>query len=138
MKLKYLLVKILLLTFISVTAQSNSKKIAELDAYIQKGIELWKPPGFAVTVVKDGEIIGRGHNSVLLLNDPTAHAEVMAIRDACKRLGDFQITDCDLYTSCEPCPMCLGAIYWARPDKVYYGSNQSDAANIGFDGEVIT
>jgi len=92
---------------------------------------------FGAIIVKDGEIIGRGHNSVLLLNDPTAHAEVMAIRDACKRLGDFQITDCDLYTSCEPCPMCLGAIYWARPKNVYYACTRADAAAIEFDDDFI-
>ena len=70
-------------------------------------------------------------------NDPTAHAEVNAIREACKNLNSFQLEGCDIYTSCEPCPMCLGAIYWARPDKVYYGSNQIDAANVGFDDAFI-
>ena len=92
---------------------------------------------FGCIVVKDGEIIGRGNNKVTSTNDPTAHAEVTAIRDACKNIGSFQLDGCIVYTSCEPCPMCLGAIYWARPDKVYYGSNQVDAANIGFDDEFI-
>ena len=92
---------------------------------------------FGCVIVKDGEIIGRGNNKVTSTNDPTAHAEVTAIRDACKNLGSFQLDGCIVYTSCEPCPMCLGAIYWARPDKVYYGSNQEDAANIGFDDEFI-
>ena len=92
---------------------------------------------FGCVIVKDGEIIGKGNNKVTSTNDPTAHAEVTAIRDACKNIGSFQLDGCIIYTSCEPCPMCLGAIYWARPDKVYYGSNQVDAANIGFDDEFI-
>jgi tRNA(Arg) A34 adenosine deaminase TadA len=92
---------------------------------------------FGCIVVKDGEIIGIGNNKVTSTNDPTAHAEVTAIRDACKNINSFQLDGCIIYTSCEPCPMCLGAIYWARPDKVYYGSNQQDAANIGFDDEFI-
>jgi len=92
---------------------------------------------FGCVIVKDGQIIGRGNNKVTSTNDPTAHAEVMAIRDACENLGTFQLDGCIIYTSCEPCPMCLGAIYWARPEKVYYGSNQEDAANIGFDDEFI-
>ena len=92
---------------------------------------------FGCVVVKDGKIIGRGNNKVTSTNDPTAHAEVTAIRDACKNLDSFQLEGCEIYTSCEPCPMCLGAIYWARPDKVYYGSNQADAAHIGFDDAFI-
>jgi guanine deaminase len=92
---------------------------------------------FGCVVVKNGEIVGRGNNKVTSTNDPTAHAEVNAIRDACKNLNSFQLEGCEIYTSCEPCPMCLGAIYWARPDKVFYGSNQIDAANIGFDDEFI-
>jgi len=92
---------------------------------------------FGCIVVKNGQIVGRGNNKVTSTNDPTAHAEVNAIRDACKNLDSFQLDGCEIYTSCEPCPMCLGAIYWARPDKVYYGSNQSDAASIGFDDAFI-
>ncbi len=92
---------------------------------------------FGCVIVKDGKIVGKGNNKVTSTNDPTAHAEVTAIRDACKNLGSFQLDDCVIYTSCEPCPMCLGAIYWARPKKVYYGSNQADAANIGFDDQFI-
>ena len=84
---------------------------------------------FGCVIVKDGKIVGKGNNKVTSTNDPTAHAEVTAIRDACKNLDSFQLDGCEIYTSCEPCPMCLGAIYWARPDKVYYGSNQVDAAN---------
>ena len=92
---------------------------------------------FGCVIVKDGKIIGRGNNKVTSTNDPTAHAEVIAIREACKSLNSFQLEGCELYTTCEPCPMCLGAIYWARPEKVYFGSNHMDAANIGFDDEFI-
>ncbi|WP_447642691.1 MULTISPECIES: nucleoside deaminase [Chitinophagaceae] len=92
---------------------------------------------FGCVVVKDGMVVGRGWNGVLSGNDPTAHAEVMAIRDACKNLGSFQLKGCDIYTSCEPCPMCLGAIYWARPDRVFYANDKTDAANIGFDDSFI-
>lgn len=92
---------------------------------------------FGAIVVKDGKIVGTGANHVTSENDPTAHAEVVAIRDACKNLGSFQLDGCVVYTSCEPCPMCLGAIYWARPDAVYYANTRVDAANIGFDDEFI-
>jgi guanine deaminase len=92
---------------------------------------------FGAIVVKNGEIVGRGYNQVTANNDPTAHAEVMAIRDACHNLKTFQLDGCVLYTSCEPCPMCLGAIYWARPDKLYYGCTKDDAADIAFDDAFI-
>ncbi len=92
---------------------------------------------FGCVIVKGDEIIGRGNNKVMCNNDPTAHAEVVAIRDACKNLGSFQLADCEIYTSCEPCPMCLGAIYWARPKLVYYANNSKDAAAIGFDDSMI-
>jgi len=92
---------------------------------------------FGCVIVKDGKIIGTGNNKVTSTNDPTAHAEVTAIREACKNLKSFQLTGCIIYTSCEPCPMCLGAIYWARPDKVFYGSTKADAAKIGFDDDFI-
>jgi guanine deaminase len=92
---------------------------------------------FGAVVVKDGKIIARGANSVTTNNDPTAHAEVMAIREACKILNTFQLTGCEIYTSCEPCPMCLGAIYWARPDKLFYGNTKQDAAAIEFDDNFI-
>lgn len=92
---------------------------------------------FGAVVVKDGIIISRGNNQVLKTNDPTAHAEVVAIREACKVLGTFQLEGCELYTSCEPCPMCLGAIYWSRPTKVYYANTRQDAAEIGFDDAFI-
>ncbi len=92
---------------------------------------------FGAVIVKDGKIVARGNNQVTSSNDPTAHAEVVAIRNACKELGSFQLDDCTLYTSCEPCPMCLGAIYWARPKKVYYANTKKDAAEIDFDDDFI-
>ncbi|MDX1905685.1 MAG: nucleoside deaminase [Bacteroidia bacterium] len=92
---------------------------------------------FGAVVVKDGQIIARGQNRVTSTQDPTAHAEVVAIREACQTLGHFQLDGCDLYTSCEPCPMCLGAIYWARPDRVFYANTCADAAAIGFDDRFI-
>ncbi|MFY7652492.1 MAG: deaminase [Chitinophagaceae bacterium] len=92
---------------------------------------------FGCVVVLNDVIIGRGNNKVTSTNDPTAHAEVCAIRDACKNIGSYQLSDCEIYTSCEPCPMCLGAIYWARPKAVYYANNRSDAAEINFDDSMI-
>ncbi len=92
---------------------------------------------FGAVVVKDGVIIAKGANAVTATNDPTAHAEVNAIREACKVLGTFQLTGCDVYTSCEPCPMCLGAIYWARPDRLFYANTKADAAAIQFDDQFI-
>ncbi len=92
---------------------------------------------FGAVVVKDGKIIAQGRNQVTATHDPTAHAEVVAIRNACQTLGAFQLTGCEIYTSCEPCPMCLGAIYWARPDRVYYASTHADAAEVGFDDHFI-
>ena len=92
---------------------------------------------FGCVIVRRGEIVARGHNRVTSTNDPTAHAEVSAIREACRSLGRFQLEDCELYTSCEPCPMCLAAIYWARIPKVYYGNTRTDAAAIGFSDDVI-
>jgi len=92
---------------------------------------------FGAVVVRRGRIIGRGWNQVTSTNDPTAHAEVMAIREACRRLKSFQLADCELYASCEPCPMCLAAIYWARLQKVYFAGTRQDAARIAFDDDVI-
>lgn len=92
---------------------------------------------FGCVIVKNGEIIARGYNQVTSNNDPTAHAEIVAIREACKKLNSFQLTNCEIYTSCEPCPMCLGAIYWARPSKVYYANTHADAAKINFDDQFI-
>ena len=92
---------------------------------------------FGAVVVRQGKVVGRGWNQVTSTNDPTAHAEVTAIRDACRRLKTFQLDDCELYTSCEPCPMCLAAIYWARFKKVYYANTRKDAAKINFDDDLI-
>ncbi|MBQ9436032.1 MAG: nucleoside deaminase [Bacteroidales bacterium] len=92
---------------------------------------------FGVVIVKDGRVVGRGRNRVTADNDPTAHAEVMAIRDACRQLDTFQLDGCEIYTSCEPCPMCFGAIYWAHIDRIYYAANQYDASDAGFDDSFI-
>ncbi|MCU0784601.1 MAG: nucleoside deaminase [Verrucomicrobia bacterium] len=92
---------------------------------------------FGAVVVRRGKIVGRGWNRVTSTNDPTAHAEVIAIREACRRLKTFQLDDCELYTSCEPCPMCLSAIYWARLKRVYYGNTRRDAAKIQFADDFI-
>ena len=103
----------------------------------QQGMSNNEGGPFGCIIVKGDEIVGLGNNKVSVNNDPTAHAEVTAIRDACKNLGSFQLTDCEIYTSCEPCPMCLGAIYWARPKIVYYANNRQDAADIDFDDSMI-
>jgi guanine deaminase len=92
---------------------------------------------FGAVVVKDGKVVAEGANRVTVDHDPSAHAEVVAIRRACRALGNFQLAGCDLYTSCEPCPMCLGAIYWARPTRVFYGGTAGDAAAAGFDDAFI-
>ena len=112
--------------------------------FINKAIELSKKGmdnnaggPFGALVVKDGKIIAEGYNKVTSSNDPTAHAEVVAIREACEKLNSFQLDGCTIYTSCEPCPMCLGAIYWARPEAVYYACTKEDAAEIGFDDQFI-
>lgn len=92
---------------------------------------------FGAIVVQNGKIIAVGQNEVTSINDPTAHAEIQAIRAACLFLNSFQLDDCEIYTSCEPCPMCIGAIYWARPKAVYYASTKEDAAKVGFDDKFI-
>ncbi len=92
---------------------------------------------FGAVIVKDGAVVATGANRVTANNDPTAHAEVCAIRAACTKLGTFDLSGCVIYTSCEPCPMCLGAIYWAHIDKIYYGANQLDAASVDFDDSFI-
>lgn len=92
---------------------------------------------FGAVVVKNGKIIAEGANQVTTANDPSAHAEIVAIRKACRKLGSFELRGCQIYTSCEPCPMCLGAIYWARPEAVYYASTKRDAARAGFDDSFI-
>jgi guanine deaminase len=115
----------------------EEKFMMEAIALSHKGIENNEGGPFGCIVVKNNIIIGRGNNKVTLTNDPTAHAEIIAIRDACKNISSFQLDGCEIYTSCEPCPMCLGAIYWARPRVVYYGNTRDDAAVIGFDDAMI-
>lgn len=112
--------------------------------FMEKAVELslenmraGKGGPFGVIIVRQGKIVGTGANHVTSDNDPTAHAEVVAIRDACKNLGTFQLDDCEIYTSCEPCPMCLAAIYWARPKAIYYANTRKDAADIGFDDDFL-
>ena len=102
-----------------------------------KGIDANEGGPFGCVIVKDGKIVGKGNNKVTSTNDPTAHGEIVAIRNAWKNLNSFELNGCILYTSCEPCPMCLGAIYWSRISKVYYGTNQKDAAGQGFDDAFI-
>ena len=106
---------------------------------IELSIENVKNGGgpFGAVIVRNGQVIATGTNRVTAHNDPTAHAEVSAIREACHKLNTFDLSGCEIYTSCEPCPMCLGAIYWAHLDKIYYGNNKTDAAAIGFDDSFI-
>lgn len=106
-------------------------------AMAEKGVDSNAGGPFGCVIVKDDEIVAEGHNKVTSTNDPTAHAEVVAIREACKKLNSFQLEDCVIYTSCEPCPMCFGAIYWARPKMVYYACTKKDAAKIDFDDQFI-
>jgi guanine deaminase len=106
-------------------------------ALSKQGMESADGGPFGCVIVKNNEIIGEGNNRVTSSNDPTAHAEVVAIREACKKLNTYQLDDCDIYTSCEPCPMCLGAIYWARPRRVIYANTREEAAAIEFDDDFI-
>ncbi|HEY3971791.1 MAG TPA: nucleoside deaminase [Candidatus Sulfotelmatobacter sp.] len=92
---------------------------------------------FGAVIVKNGSVVAEGANRVTTTNDPTAHAEIVAIREACAKVGGFELRDCEIYTSCEPCPMCLGAIYWARIARVYFGNLAADASRIGFDDSFI-
>ena len=116
----------------------------EHETFIRKAIDLAcqnvernEGGPFGAVIVKDGEIIAEGINQVTNRNDPTAHAEIMAIREACARIGSHQLEDCVIYSSCEPCPMCLGAIYWARPKALYFSASREDAADAGFDDSMI-
>lgn len=102
-----------------------------------EGVQSGRGGPFGAVVVRDGKIVAEGVNQVTSTNDPTAHAEVLAIRQACAKLGVFELRDCELYTSCEPCPMCIGAIYWARFSRVYFANTAEDAAKIGFDDSFI-
>ena len=115
------------------------KKKSSPEAFMREAIKLSAESvrsgggPFGAVIVRDGEIIARGENRVTVCNDPTAHAEVSAIREAAARLGTYDLCGCEIYSSCEPCPMCLGAIYWARLDKLYYAGTRADAASVGFD-----
>jgi guanine deaminase len=102
-----------------------------------EGVQSGRGGPFGAVVVRDGKIVAEGVNQVTSTNDPTAHAEVLAIRRACAKLGVFELRDCELYSSCEPCPMCIGAIYWARFSRVYFANTAEDAAKIGFDDSFI-
>jgi len=117
--------------------EQDEKFMRRAIALAQRGIDAGAGGPFGAVIVKDGKIVGEGFNRVTSTNDPTAHAEVVAIRNACQNLDSFQLDGCVLYTSCEPCPMCLGAIYWARPLKVFYAATREDAAQIGFDDQFI-
>jgi len=103
----------------------------------EEGVRSNRGGPFGCVVVRQGQIVARGTNRVTSTNDPTAHAEVTAIREACRELGTFKLADCELFTSCEPCPMCLAAIYWAHIPQVYYANTRTDAAAIGFDDDFI-
>ena len=113
--------------------QPNPEFLRRAIALATENVVSGKGGPFAAVVVRDGQIVGEGANSVTATNDPTAHGEVNAIRAACKALGTFTLAGCELYTSCEPCPMCLAASYWARLDAIYYGCSAADAARAGFD-----
>lgn len=115
----------------------HNKFMAEALRLAEESVSKYNGGPFGCVIVKNGEIIARGFNQVTVTNDPTAHAEIVAIREACKKLNSFQLTDCEIYTSCEPCPMCLGAIYWARPKKIYYANTHTNAAEINFDDKFI-
>lgn len=117
--------------------EQDEQFLREAIALSVAGMERGDGGPFGCVIVKNGQVVGRGNNRVTSTNDPTAHAEVVAIREACRQLGDFQLAGCTLYTSCEPCPMCLGAIYWARPDRIVYAASREDAAAAGFDDQLI-
>src|SRR5512147_1167783 len=119
------------------TAMSRESFMREAIHLAEQGMRTGRGGPFGCVVVRHGEIVGRGNNRVTSTNDPTAHAEIVAIREACRKLNSFQLEGCDIYTSCEPCPMCLGAIYWARPRRVIYANTREEAAAIEFDDEFI-
>jgi tRNA(Arg) A34 adenosine deaminase TadA len=115
----------------------GEKFMREAIAEAEAGMRAGRGGPFGCVIVRQGEVIARGNNRVTSTNDPTAHAEITAIREACRTLGTFSLADCELYTSCEPCPMCLAAIYWARIPQLFYGNTRADAAAIGFDDDFI-
>ena len=113
----------------------EKKFIEEAIALAKKSVMNNNGGPFGAVVVKDGKIVGRGHNTVTANNDPTSHAEIVAIRNACQNLNEFSLENCEIYTTCEPCPMCLGAIYWARLKSVYFAADRHEAAQAGFDDD---
>ena len=117
------------------TDTTHQQFMAAAIALSKQAIREGRGGPYGAVVVKDGVIVGRGMNEVTSVNDPTAHAEMTAIRQACEQLGSWNLAGCELYTSCEPCPMCLGAIYWARVDKIYYGNTKEVAARFGFNSQ---
>jgi len=119
------------------TRDDDRKFMARAIELAQTGVDQNAGGPFGCVIVKDGKIIGEGCNQVTSTNDPTAHAEVVAIRNACRNLNSFQLDGCTVYTSCEPCPMCIGAIYWARPAAIYFAGTRADAAAAGFDDEMF-
>lgn len=118
-------------------AERDQKFLERAIALARLGMKSGQGGPFGCVVVRGNEIVGEGNNKVTSTNDPTAHAEVVAIREACAKLGTYQLSDCEIYTSCEPCPMCLGAIYWARPIRVVYANTREEAAAIEFDDALI-
>jgi guanine deaminase len=119
------------------TSNSHEKFMRRAIELARTGVDENRGGPFGCVVVKDGEIVGEGFNQVTSTNDPTAHAEVVAVREACRRLNSYQLDGCSVYTSCEPCPMCLGAIYWARPSQIFVAATREDAAAAGFDDELF-
>ena len=117
--------------------ENNKKFMLEAIELAKKNLKNGEGGPFGAVVVKDGKIVGRGYNKVVSTNDPSAHAEVNAIRDACKNLNTFHLEGCEIYTSCEPCPMCLGTIYWSHIDKIYYAADRNHATTAGFDDSFI-
>jgi len=115
----------------------EQKWMKEAIALARNGMDKGDGGPFGCVIVKNGEMVGRGWNQVSSTNDPTAHAEIVAIRDACKQLNRVDLEGCEVYASCEPCPMCLGAIYWARASKIYFAATKNDAADAGFDDSFI-
>jgi guanine deaminase len=113
--------------------QGNPEFMQQAIALATENVTSGRGGPFGAVIVKDGEVVSTGSNQVTASNDPTAHAEVVAIRNACAALGTFQLDGCEIYTSCEPCPMCLAAIYWSRCKTIYFGNNAADAARVGFD-----
>jgi guanine deaminase len=116
---------------------SSEKFMREAIALALENVRSGEGGPFAALIVKDEQVIAKGTNRVTSTNDPTAHAEVVAIREACQVLRNFQLEGCELYSTCEPCPMCLGAIYWARPSRIFYASSAAEAAAAGFDDQFI-